>query len=163
MNPHLFESALQSGSFWIRSESGIVWTLNPDIIFFIRWRNKIEPSSLPWILYSRWKPLLFYPSRSQPCSSHFSDFRRAESVIFRALYDACLALLPIFPEESWVLERIRIRVGYVPERGKYGYLWTWKFWNPQLGKVCGLKNIRIRTILQCLRLKALCMYVRRNN
>ena len=24
--------------------------------FFIRWRNNIEPSSLPWILYSRWQP-----------------------------------------------------------------------------------------------------------
>ena len=63
------------------------------------------------------KALLFYASRSQPCSSHFSDFCRAESAIFRALYDACLALLPIFTEESWILEWIRIRVGYVPERG----------------------------------------------
>ena len=55
-NPQLFESALQSGNFWIRFESGIVWRLNPGI-FFIRWRNKIESSSLPWILYSRWHPL----------------------------------------------------------------------------------------------------------
>ena len=85
-------------------------------IFYIRWRNKIEPSSLQWILYSRWKPLLFYPWRSQPCSSHFSDFWRAESVVFRALYDVCLALLPIFPEQSWVLEWIRMRVGYAEER-----------------------------------------------
>ena len=31
MNPQLFKSALQSGTFWIRYESRIVWTLNPDI------------------------------------------------------------------------------------------------------------------------------------
>ena len=37
-NPQLFESALQSGR--IRYESGIVWTLNPAIIFY--WRYKIE-------------------------------------------------------------------------------------------------------------------------
>ena len=30
-NPQLFESALQSANFWIRSESGIGWTLNLDI------------------------------------------------------------------------------------------------------------------------------------
>ena len=24
--------------------------------FFFQWRNKIEPSSLPWILYLRWQP-----------------------------------------------------------------------------------------------------------
>ena len=52
---NFFESALQSGNCWIRYESGMVWTLNPNI-FFIRWRNKIDPSSLPWILYSRWQP-----------------------------------------------------------------------------------------------------------
>ena len=39
---------LQSGNFWIRYESGKVWTLNSDI-FFIQWRYKIEPSSLLWI------------------------------------------------------------------------------------------------------------------
>ena len=54
-NPQLFESALKGGNFWIRYESGIVWTLNPDI-FFIRLRDKIEPISLPWMLYSRWRP-----------------------------------------------------------------------------------------------------------
>ena len=33
--------------------------LNTDIyiyIYFSLWRNKIQPSSLPWILYSRWQP-----------------------------------------------------------------------------------------------------------
>ena len=29
----IFESALQSGSFWIRYKSGIVWTVNADIFF----------------------------------------------------------------------------------------------------------------------------------
>ena len=47
VNPCLFESALRSEKFSIRYESAVVWTLNPDI-FFIRWCNKIEPSSLPW-------------------------------------------------------------------------------------------------------------------
>ena len=32
MDRHLFESALQSGNFWIRYQSGIVRTLNPDIL-----------------------------------------------------------------------------------------------------------------------------------
>ena len=50
--------ACESATFWIRSperkflntyESGIVWTLNP-YIFFIQWRHKIQPSSLPRIL-----------------------------------------------------------------------------------------------------------------
>ena len=46
-NSQVFESALPSGHFWIRYESGIAWTLNPDI-FFIRWRKTVDPSSLPW-------------------------------------------------------------------------------------------------------------------
>ena len=46
---------------------------------------------------------------------------------------------------------MRIRVdGKI--RFEYGYVWTWKFLNPQR-KICGFKNIRIRTIRQCLRLK----------
>ena len=32
-NSQVFESALPSGHFWIRYESGIAWTLNPDIFF----------------------------------------------------------------------------------------------------------------------------------
>ena len=89
-NPQLFESALQSGNFWIRFESGIVWRLNPGI-FFIRWRNKIESSSLPWILYSRWHPL------------------KVEQDVNFARFTTDV-LLPIFPEESWILEWIWIRV-----------------------------------------------------
>ena len=107
-----------------------------------------------------------YPWRSQPCSSHFClIFFRDESAIFRALYDACLALLPIFPEQSWVLEWIRMRVGYVPERANS--IWIRIRVDVEIfesaKKICGLKNIRIRTIRQRLRLKVLCMYARRNN
>ena len=47
VDPYLFESALRSVSFWIRYVSAVLWMLNPDI-FFIRWCNKIEPSSLSW-------------------------------------------------------------------------------------------------------------------
>ena len=45
--------------------------------FFIRWRNNIEPSSFPWMLYSRWQPRCQVLSRPR-----------------------ALALLPIFPAES---------------------------------------------------------------
>ena len=41
--------------FMKRFESGIVCTLNPDIILSGD-LSKIEPSSLPWMLYSRWQP-----------------------------------------------------------------------------------------------------------
>ena len=41
-NSQVFESALPSGHFWIRYESGIAWTLNPDIFFFIRWRKTVQ-------------------------------------------------------------------------------------------------------------------------
>ena len=48
-NLQLFESALQSRNVWIRYEPKIVWTLNPDMFFFLSfpwWRNRIEPTSL---------------------------------------------------------------------------------------------------------------------
>ena len=49
---------------WIRSPEwkflNTLWIRNrvdaKSGYFFIRWRDKIEPSSLPWILYSRWQP-----------------------------------------------------------------------------------------------------------
>ena len=68
--------ALQIGNFWIRFEYGIVWMLNVIRIFFFRWRNKVKPSSLPWILYSRWQ------SRSKV-------FSRALNSALTRLYDAC--------------------------------------------------------------------------
>ena len=131
-NPQRFESALQSGNFWTRYESGIVRTLNPD---FFRWRNKMEPSSLPWILSSRWQPRSQVLSFARRCILQDANFVRFTTH----------ALLPIFPEESWVLEWIQIRVGYV---------WTGKFhlntdtcrrgnfWPER--KSCRFKNIWIR-------------------
>ena len=54
----------ESATFWIRVPGwtflNTLWIRNQmdakSGFFFIRWRNKIEPSSLPWILYSRWQP-----------------------------------------------------------------------------------------------------------
>ena len=67
--------ALQIENFWIRYKYGIVWMLNSDIYIFFRWR-KIQPSSLPWILYLRW----------QPGSQVFS---LALNSALTRLYDAC--------------------------------------------------------------------------
>ena len=68
---------LQIGNFWIHYEYGIVWILNPEIyIFFFPWRNKIQPSSLLWILY-----LILQP-RSQV-------FSHALNSTLTCLYDAC--------------------------------------------------------------------------
>ena len=51
------------------------------------------------------------------------------------------AVLPIFQEKSWVLDRIQIRVdGQI--RLESEHVWTWKFKNPQR-KRCRFKNIRI--------------------
>ena len=92
VNP-AYESALQSWNFWIRY-GGIRNRLDAKFGYFIRWRNKIETSSLPWILYlySIWQP-------------HSQDFSLTRFTTH--------ALLPLFPEESCVREWIRIRVGYV--------------------------------------------------
>ena len=49
-----------------------------------------------------------------------------------------LDLLPIFPEEPWVPEWIRIRVdGQI--RFEYAYAWTWKFLKPEKKKVADSK------------------------
>ena len=79
VNP-AYESALQSGNFWIRY-GGIRNRVDAKFGYFIRWRNKIETSSLPWILYlySRWQP-------------HSQDFSLTRFTTH--------ALLPLFPEES---------------------------------------------------------------
>ena len=132
-NPELFQYTLQSGYFLIQYESGTMWMPNPDIYLFIylfiyltlpvkltehhnslrqllwplshppnhdtqkktdhntgnyvpisRWRNKIEPSSLPW------KSIL--KMAAEGFMAH--------------------AMSPPF-EESWALEWIQIRFGYV--------------------------------------------------
>ena len=52
------------------------------------------------------------------------------------------ALLPIFLEEPWVLEWIRIRVdGKI--RFQNGFVWTWEFLNPEINS-CSFMNTRIR-------------------
>ena len=97
-NPQLFESALQRGNFWIRHESEIVWTLNPDVLL----SGDVTRSSL--VLYREYSVIKM--------STSFPGSLKAEQ-------DANLkrftthALLPIFAEESWVVEWIGIRVGYV--------------------------------------------------
>ena len=105
-------TAYESAVFWIRSSE---WKfLNKLLIwnrvdaksgnFLTLWRNKINPSSLPWK------------------AEQHANFVRFTTH----------ALSPIFPEESWVLELIRKRVGYV---------WTGKFdLNPD---TCGRGNFWI--------------------
>ena len=54
----------ESATFWIRSPElkflNTLWVWNSKYAksgyFFIWWCDKIEPSFLPWILYSRWQP-----------------------------------------------------------------------------------------------------------
>ena len=79
--------AYESATFWIRSPE---WTFLHTLwirnradansgYFFIRWHNKIELSSLLWILYSRWQP-------------------RSQVLSLTRLYDACprpVANIPI--------------------------------------------------------------------
>ena len=48
-NPQLFESALQSGNFLIRYESGIVWMLNPDS--FVSGRDVTKSSPVLYTEY----------------------------------------------------------------------------------------------------------------
>ena len=78
------------------------------------------PSSLPWILYSRWQPLSQVLSRKSKMH----------------------APLPIFPKEFWLQEWIRTHVGY-PWTGEFdlntdtcgrGNFWIQK-------ESCGFKNI----------------------
>ena len=104
----------------------------------IRWRNKIKPSSLQWILYSRWQPrcqVLSLTCRGVNLSLLFAKLFWGDS---DALYNACLALLAIFPEQSWVLEWFRMRVGYSPERANL--IWI-RIFSLRISKVFGFKNI----------------------
>ena len=57
---------------------------------------------------------------------------------FDALYDACLAFLAIFPEQTWVLEWIRMRVGCSPKRANL--IWI-RIFSLRISKVFGFKNI----------------------
>ena len=122
MNRQLFESALQSGNFLIHYESGTRVDAKSKYSF-IRWRNKIEPSS-----YRR------HCIRDGNLIPRFSQGRARCK--FRALYDACSVV------KSWVLQWIPIRVR------SSDACWirirlTLKFLNPKR-KSCEFKNIRIR-------------------
>ena len=105
--------------------------LNTDIYIYIYifsvWRNKIQPSSLPWILYSRWQP-----------PSHL--FSVALDFALTYLYDA--RSVTNIPEEPWVLEWIWIRAD-TQIRFENGYLWAWKFLSQERNS-CGFKNTRLR-------------------
>ena len=122
----------ESATFWIRSPSwkflNTLWIRNrvdaESGYFFIRWLNKIEPSSLPWTLHSRWQPCSQVPSLT-------------------CLYDACsVANIPRGVMGTRVNpDKCRIRVdGQI--RFAYWYVWTWKFLSLKR-KSCGFKNIRM--------------------
>ena len=66
--PQLFQSSLKCSPEWIFFNT--LWIRNRAKYgyFLIRWRYKIEPSSSPWILYSRWQPgsqVLSWQSKTQ--------------------------------------------------------------------------------------------------
>ena len=124
-NPQLFESALQRGNFWIRHESEIVWTLNPDILL----SGDVTRSSL--VVYRE------YCNQDVNFVPRFS--RGRARCKFRAHYDACsVASIPRGVLGSRVnRDTCRIRVeGQI--RFEYGYVWKWKFLNPER-KSCGFK------------------------
>ena len=130
-NPQLFEFAFQSRNFSIRYESGIEWTLNPDIF------------SSGGV--TTWSPVLYREYRSQILTLTRREVNLALRILLWFWADSAIildanfarftthALLPIFPKESWVVEWIRLRVGYV---------WTGKF--DLNGDTCGRENFWIR-------------------
>ena len=125
-----YESALQSGNFCIRNESGIVRTLNPNTFL------SGDVTRLTSVLCCE------YCIQDGNLVPRFSEGRARCK--FRALYDAAsFANIP-----SGVLgtrtnpDTCGIRMdGQMPF--EYGYMWTWRFLKPER-KSCGLKNIRIR-------------------
>ena len=94
-----------SGYFWIRPPEWkflyMLWIRNRvDDIFFIWWRNQIEPSSLPTTistpeLFCAWRTgVEIVPTKAEQ-DKNFARFTTH-------------ALFPIFAEESWVLEWMRM-------------------------------------------------------
>ena len=115
----VYESPLQNGkclnSLWIRNRVDA-----KSVFFFIRWRNKVESSSLPWIMYSRWK------HRSQVLS------RQSKMQISRSLRRMLSC------QYSQRCPGYKSEPGYV-WTGKFDLsvrVWTWKFLNPDR-KSCG--------------------------
>ena len=120
VHTHSVNPAYESATFWICSPEWkfliTLWILNrvdaklnPDT-FLIRWRKKIEPSSLPWILLKM--------ATSLPGSLYT---RRCK---LRAVYDSCsVANIPRVN-----LDTCRICVDR-QIRFEYQYVCTWKFLN----------------------------------
>ena len=145
VNP-AYESALQSGNFWIRyAGSGIVWTLNSDIlsgdvtrsrpVLYREYCIRIQDGNLiPRIS-------LLPALRRMLCCHYFP-----KSPCTRVNPDTCRTRVAC-ERQTFLLARrsqARMRVdGQI--RFEYGYVWTRKFLNPQR-KICGLKNIRIRYV-----------------
>ena len=138
MNRQLFESALQRGNFLIRYKSGIVCTLNPNILL----SGDVTRSSPVLTADTAFKMATSFPRFSQG---------RARCK-FRALYDACSVV------KSWVLEWIPIRVRSSDTCRRTGKLDlnkdTFGRWNlnPER-KSWEFKNIqiRVRTGLKCFK------------
>ena len=137
----------------VSSESGI-WIcnfLNPlfrvEVFNTLLIRNCVDPKSGYFLSsdITRSSPVLYceYCSQNGNLVPRFSHCRARGNFPRFTTH----ALLPTFLEKSWVLKWIRvnpdtcrIRVdGQI--RFQYGYVWTWKFLNPER-KRCGFKNIR---------------------
>ena len=119
--------------------------------------NSAKESATFWIRFPEWKFLnTLWIRNCVDTKSGFFFLSGDEYTVFKmatsfpgslkAKQDANFArfttqaLLPIFPEESWVLKWIQIRFGYVSIWIRY--VWTWTFLNPER-KSCGFKNIWI--------------------
>ena len=131
--------AYESATFWIRSPE---WTFLHTLwirnradansgYFCIRWHNKIELSSLLWILYSRWQP------RSRVLR------RQSKMQISRALRRRLFCNIP----RGVLGTRTNPDTCRIPMDGQipfeHGYMWTWRFLNRER-KSCGFKNIPTR-------------------
>ena len=93
---HSRNPAYEFATFWIRSPEwkflNALWIRNrvdaKSGYFSIRWREKIEPSSLPWILYSRWQPRSQVVSLTRRRKSRRGPWERGCSR-WLPPYDAC--------------------------------------------------------------------------
>ena len=78
---HLVNPAYESATFLnlLSRVENFEYAMNPDI-FLIRWRAKMEPSSLPWILYPRWQPRRMLCCQYSQRSPGYQDESRYVSV-----------------------------------------------------------------------------------
>ena len=117
-NPQLFESALKSGNFLILYESGISWTLNPDILL----SSDVTRSS----------PVLYreYSIRCrEQCYRFFTSWTSVSSLI--RCVQLKLAMITVhFNYDKRRLYIVKL-LSMSDERVQYGCGWTWKFLNQQ--------------------------------